>query len=246
MTRWARAAALGALLPALAAADEPAAPQPLDLAALAAQSRTVAIADESLRAALVKGTPGGVVFSKALDLGDGASAIAWSECSKSGCRGSVATLTGADQPRLVKRAALVAPARVFFADGFMFEAPALADLDGDGASEIILHYTASEPPRGALGSLSREYVAAYSAKDLSLVFSHELRRAGADSENACQWTLTRTGDRLIASGECNTRSCLEATPPPAGCKPGNKLVETWRKARGRRCYVKVASAKARL
>jgi hypothetical protein len=231
----AAAIALGGL-GSLAAADAPISPQAVDLAAIAAQSKTVAIADDQLRAALVKGTPDGVVFGSALDLGEGASAIAWSECSKAGCRGAVATLTGTP-PRQVKRAALVAPAKVFFADGFAFEAPALADLDGDGAPEIVLHYTAVEPPRGALGSRSREYVAVYS-KDLALLFSHELRRAGADTEEACQWTLARSGDRLIASGECNQRTCLES--PAAGCKPGKKLVETWRKARGQKRYIKVA------
>jgi hypothetical protein len=46
-----------------------------------------------------------------------------SECSKAGCRGAVSTLTGdADHPRLAKRAALVAPIKVFFDDGFVFEA----------------------------------------------------------------------------------------------------------------------------
>jgi hypothetical protein len=234
--RW--LAIASALLGAsLAAADAPVSPQAVDLAALAARSRAVALGDDELRAALVKGAPDGVVFGSALDLGDGASAIAWSECSKAGCRGSVATLTGTPLKQ-VKRAALVAPARVFFADGFAFEPPALADLDGDGTDEIVLHYTTVEPPRGALGSRSREYVAVYS-KDLALQFSHELRRAGAESEDACQWTLARSGDRLIASGECNQRTCLESAEP--GCKPARKLVETWRKALGQKRYIKVAS-----
>jgi hypothetical protein len=253
MRRLGRAAALGMLgmllwapvTVAVAAppATPPPPPEPLDLAALAKPSRTVDLAEEVLRAALVKGKPDGMVFATPLDLGDGGIAVAWSECSKAGCRGSVATLTGgADHPKLARQAALVAPAKVFFADGFAFEAPALADLDGDGAPEIILHYTATEPPRAALGSLFHEYVAVYAPKDLSLMFSHELRRAGGDSEEACQWTLARSGDRLIASGACNTRTCLEATPPPAGCKPTRKLLETWRKPSGKRCYVRVPSA----
>lgn len=245
--RWlGHAAAIGLLLVApLAAVDAapPAcAPEPLDLAALAAHSRTVDVAEDSLRAALVVGKPDGVVFSTALDLGGGATAIAWSECSKAGCRGAVATLTGgADHPKLTRKAALVAPTRVFFADGFVFEPPALADLDGDGTPEIILHYRASEPPRAALGSLSHEYVAIYAPKDLSLVFSHELRRAGGDTEDACQWTLARSGDRLIATGRCNVRACLEASSPAADCKPTKTRLETWRKARGQRCYARVAN-----
>lgn len=242
--RWLAGAALGAALPSVVFAEAPSPPGPpqaLDLAALARQSKTVAIAEDQLRAALVKGKPDGVVFATALDLGDGASAIAWSECTRAGCRGSVATLTGADHPRQLKKAALVAPAKVFFADGFAFEAPALSDLDGDGAPEVILHYSASEPPRAALGQLSHEYVAVYSPKDLSLVFSHELRRAGGDSEDACQWTIGHSGDQLIANGECNKRACLEATPPAAGCKPNRKLVETWRKARGQKCYARIAN-----
>lgn len=243
--RPAHLAAIGALVwaPAAAAEPPPPPPQPLDLAALASQSKTVDIADDMLRGALVKGTPDGAVFSAVLDLGGGMAAVAWSECSKAGCRGSAATLTGgADHPKLAKKIALVAPAKVAFVDGFAFEPPAFADLDGDGTPEIILHYHATEPPRAALGSLSHEYIAVYAAKDLSPVFSHELRRAGADSEQACQWTLARSGDRLIASGQCNTRACLEAAPPPATCKPAKQLLETWRKAPGQHCYVRIANS----
>src|SRR5262249_22316637 len=161
------------------------------------------------------------------------------------CRGAVATLSGgADHPKLVKRAGLVAPAKVFFADGFAFEPPALADLDGDGAPEIVLHYRAIEPPRAALGSLSHEYIAAYSPKDLSSVFSHELRRAGGDSEDACQWTLGRSGDRLLASGRCNTRVCIESASPPASCKSARELQETWQKPAGQKRYARVANRTA--
>jgi hypothetical protein len=257
MRRLARTAALCALLSAPGALGAPssappppltppaAPPQALDLAALAARSKTVEIAEDQLRAALVQGKPDAVVFSGALDLGGGVTAIAWSECSKAGCRGSVATLTsGTNHPKLVKKAALVAPAKVFFDEGFAFEPPALADLDGDGAPEIILHYSASEPPRAALGSLSHEYVAVHAPADLSLIFSHEVRRVGGDSEEACRWTLDRGGDRLIANGECNQRACLESTQPSAGCKPPRKLLETWRKPPGQKSYARVANAPA--
>jgi hypothetical protein len=245
--RLAHTAAVGALLfalsAALAAAEPPAiappAPAPLDVAALAKQSRTLDVADDQLRAALVKGTPGGVAFSRVLDLGDGASAVAWSECSQAGCRGSIATMAGGKQ---TKKAALVAPAKVFFEDGFVFEPPAFADLDGDGASEIVLHYKTTEPPRAALGSMTREYVAVYAPKDLAVVFSHELRKTGAESEDACQWAIERSGDRLMASGECNKRSCLDAAGAGAGCKPNKKIAETWRKARGQKCYSRVGNA----
>ena len=251
MTRHpARIALAGALLlapvPAVvgAPAHAPAAPpaQALDLAALAKQSKTIELDEERLHAALVKGNPQSVVFSAALDLGGGTTAIAWSECTKTGCRGSVATLTGgADRPKLAKKAALVAPAKVFAYDGFAFEPPALADLDGDGAPEIILHYQASEPPRPAVGSMAHEYVAVYAPKDLSLIFSKELRRAGGDTEESCQWTLRRSGDHLLASGECNMRACLDSSPAPADCKPARKLSETWRKAAGQKTYTRVTN-----
>lgn len=218
------------------------APQPLDLAALAKQSKAAAISEDRLRSALVKGTPDAVVFSTVMDVGGGVIAVAWSECSKISCRGSVATLTGgAEHPKLAKKAALVAPAKVFFVDGFSFDASALADLDGDGTAEIILHYTASEPPRAALGSLSHEYIAVYSPRDLSLIFSHELGRVGGDSEEACRWTLERNGDRLIVNGLCNERRCLDAASPPAECKPARKVLETWRKAPGQKCYIRAAN-----
>lgn len=245
MRPFPRAAAMAVLvlvcLAAAARAQPVGAPQPLDLAALASQSRTAAIPEDPLRSTLVKGSPESAVFSTVLDLGGDLLAVAWSECSKTSCRGSVATLTGgADHPKLARKAALVAPAKVFFVDGFSFDAPALADLDGDGTPEVILHYTASEPPRAALGSLSHEYIAVYSAKDLSLLFSHELGRAGGNSEEACRWTLERSGDRLIVSGSCNERRCLEATSPPADCKPARTSLETWRKAPGQKCYVRTA------
>jgi hypothetical protein len=246
-------AAIAALLglPAANVAAEPVAPKPpaaapqplhlpLDLAGLAQQSKTVELDEDALRDALVTGHPDGVAFSAALDLGNGATAVAWSECSKAGCRGWLATLTGgAEHPKLANKVALVAPAKVFAVDGFAFEAPAFADLDGDGVPEIILHYKAEEPPRRALGSLSHEYVAVHAPKDLSLIFSHELWRTGGASETACQWTLCRNGDRLTARGQCNLPSCLGPTPE-AGCKPTKKLVETWRKARGQKRYTRVA------
>ena len=44
-------------------------------------------------------------------------AVAWSECSESGCRGWLATLTsGAELPKLAYKVALVAPAKVFGVD----------------------------------------------------------------------------------------------------------------------------------
>ena len=207
---------------------------------LANQSKTIEIDQDTLHDALVTGHPDTVAFSAALDLGNGATAVAWSECSEPGCRGWLATLAGGtEQPKLTHKVTLIAPAKVFGVDGFVFEAPAFADLDGDGAPEIILHYKADEPPRRALGSWSHEYVAAYAPKDLSLIFSHELGVTGGDSETACRWTLCRNGDRLTARGECNLPSCLRATPE-ASCKPTKKLVETWRKARGQRRYTRVA------
>jgi hypothetical protein len=238
-------------LPATNLAAEPVAPEPSvaaltplelprDLDKLAKQSKTVEIDQDVLRDALVTGHPDTVAFSAALDLGNGTTGVAWSECSEPGCRGWLATLTGsADRPKLAHKVALVAPAKVFGVDGFAFEAPAFADLDGDGIPEIILHYRADEPPRRALGSISHEYLAAYAPKDLTLIVSHELSLTGGDSETACHWTLCRNGDRLIARGQCNLPSCLGPTPE-AGCKPTNKLVETWRKARGQKRYIRAA------
>lgn len=233
------AAAKPAPEPMPVAAPDP--PSVLDLAALAARSRRAEVGSGELRAALVKGSPEGVVFSAALDLGGGAMAVAWAECSKTACKGRAATLTVAGNVlKVVKQAPLVAPAKVHFVDGFAFEAPAFADLDGDGAAEIVLHYRTLEPPRPALGSLMREYVVAYDPHTMGVVFSHELRKAGGDSEEACHWTLEQGGDRLIATGYCNKRSCAEAASLPALCKPTKKLVETWRKAPGQKKYSKVA------
>lgn len=213
---------------------------PRDLDELAKHSKTVEIDQDALREALVTGRPDTVAFSAALDLGNGTTAVAWSECSEPGCRGWLATLTGgAELPKLAHKVALVAPPKVFGVDGFTFAAPAFADLDGDGVPEIILHYRADEPPRRALGSMSHDYVAVHAPKDLSLMFSHELSVTGGASETACLWTLCRNGDRLTAQGQCNLPSCLGSTPE-ADCKPTKKLVETWRKASGQKRYGRVA------
>lgn len=208
---------------------------PFDLAALAAGSKTVEIDEGRLRAALVTGEPRAVAFSAVLDLGAGTTAVAWSECSPTSCRGSVATMAGGRARKVV---ALPAPKPVFGVDGFAFEPPALADLDGDGAPEIVFHYRTTEPPRRGLGSISHEYVAVYSPKDLSLRFAHEIRRAGADSEDSCQWTFDLDGARLVAGGRCNQRACLEAATPPPGCRPDRTSVETWRVVPDRKWYIR--------
>jgi hypothetical protein len=229
-------------MPITALADTPTTPQRLDFDELAKQTKTVPINKGELTELLATGTPTFFDLSAALDLGGGALAIAWSECSMSRCRGWVGTLTGdVGVRRLVKKVALPAPPKVFSMQGFTFEAPAFADLDGDGVPEIIVHYQADEPPRRAVGSLFHEYVVAYSPKDLSVLFSHELWRGGALSEDACRWTLDRSGDRLIASAECNLATCLKDTPE-GDCTPNRKLFETWRKAPGQKCYSRVANA----
>ena len=210
---------------------------PVDLAALAEKSKTLELSEDLLRAALIKSKPEGVVFSTALDLGGGNAAVAWSECTQKACRGFVATLSGAPAaPKLVKKVALVAPAKLFFLDGLAFDPPSLHDLDGDGAADVVLRYRTTEPPRRALGSMTREYVAVHATKDLSVLFSHELRRAGGDSEEACEWTLCRHDSQLILNGKCNQRACLEAPAPDASCKPNKAPSEIWSKATGQKSF----------
>jgi hypothetical protein len=242
----AHAIACGLLLaPVFTAASEPLSPapppSPIDLDALARGATTVDISEDLLRAVVVQGNPEAVKFSTAIDLGEGVSAIAWSECSKTRCRGWLGKLSGgAAYPRLVTKVALTAPPTVFFDDGFTFDAAAFADVDGDGAKEIVVRYRATEPPRAALGSLSHDYVALYAPKGLALLFVHELRRAGAASEEACEWKLARRGNNLVTSGVCNERSCLEATDAPARCKPSRTLNELWQRLRGQKRYVGAA------
>ena len=236
------AIACGLLLPASRVASEPLdpapPPTPIDFDALATHPKTVDIPEDLLRAVVVQGTPEAIKFSSAIDLGDGVSAIAWSECSKTRCRGWLGKLSGgAAYPRLVTKVALTAPPTVFFDDGFTFDAAAFADLEGDGAPEIILRYRAIEPPRAALGSLSHDYVAIYAPKGLALLFSHELRRAGAASEEACEWKLSRRDDTILVDGLCAERSCLEAKDSPDRCKPARTRFETWRKPPGQKRYL---------
>src|SRR5262245_27909134 len=220
--------------------DPPPPPSPIDLDALAHGATTVDISDDLLRAVLVLGNPEVVKFSTAIDLGDGVSAIAWSECSKTRCRGWVGKLSGgAAYPRLVTKVALIAPPNVFFDDGFSFDAAAFADVDGDGAKEIVVRYRATEPPRAALGSLSHDYVALYAPRGLALMFVHELRRAGGASEEACEWQLARRDGNLLTTGVCNERSCLEAADAPARCKPSRTLNELWHRPRGLKRYLEL-------
>jgi hypothetical protein len=248
VTPRARTIACGLLLAqAGPAASEPdtslaRAAEPIDLAALAAASKTVEIRDELLRAVVAQDDPDAVTPSAVLDLGDGVAAVAWGECSRTGCRAWVGRLTGGvEYPKLTTKVALAAPPAVFAADGFAFDAPALADFDGDGAPEIIVRYRAIEPPRAALGSLSRDYVAIYAPRALSPVFSHELRSAGAASEPACEWAFARRRDMLLATGTCIERSCLGAKDPPARCKPATKLREIWIRGVRHKRYVMMGS-----
>jgi hypothetical protein len=252
VTRRARAIACGAVLAhAASAASEP--PQslfrsaePIDFAALATATKTVEIREELLRAVVAQDDPDAVKPSAVLDLGDGVAAVAWSECSKTSCRGWVGRLTGGPEyPKLATKVALAAPHAVLFADGFTFDAPAFTDFDGDGAPEIIVRYRAIEPPRAALGSLSHDYVAIYAPKRLSLVFTRELRSAGAPSEQACECTLARRGDMLLATTTCSERSCLEAKDPPARCKPATIQREIWHKAKHQNRYMFVGRQPAK-
>jgi hypothetical protein len=232
------------LLLAGSAVGEPLAPAPaaapIDLDALARGATTVDIPEDLLRAVVLQGNPEAVKFSTAIDLGDGISAIAWSECSKTRCRGWLGKLSGgAAYPRLVTKVALIAPYTVFFDDGFAFDAAAFTDVDGDGAKEIVVRYRVTEPPRAALGSLTHDYVALYAPRGLTVLFVHELHLAGAASEEACEWKLVRRDNNLLATGVCNERSCLEATDAPARCKPSRTQSELWRRPRGQRRYLEV-------
>jgi hypothetical protein len=251
-TRRARTIACGVLLAhAGPAASEPdtsllRSAEPIDLSALAATTKTVEIRDELLRAVVAQDDPDAVTLSPVLDLGDGVAAVAWRECSKTGCRSWVGRLTGgADYPKLTAKIALAAPPAVSAIDGFAFDAPSFGDFDGDGAQEIIVRYRAIEPPRAAVGSLSRDYVAIHAARSLAPVFSHELRSAGAASEPACEWAFARRDRMVLATGTCGERSCLEARDPPAGCKPAAKLREIWIRAGRHTRYVQMNRAPAR-
>ncbi|HEY0991207.1 MAG TPA: hypothetical protein VGD80_29340, partial [Kofleriaceae bacterium] len=79
----AHAIACGLLLAPFTAASEPLSPapppSPIDVDALARGATTVDISEDLLRAVVVLGNPEAVKFSTAIDLGDGVSAIAWSE-----------------------------------------------------------------------------------------------------------------------------------------------------------------------
>ncbi len=233
-------AAICAAAPGPALALQPLPPR-LDVEQLAASSRTVDIDEAKLRAALVKGKPEGVVFSSVLDLGSGRSAVAWAECDQKACRGYLATLTGgADAPKLDQRVSLIAPAKVFAVDGYAFGAMAYTDLDNDGIYELVLDYRTTEPPRRALGSLVREHVAVYEPPKLSLLFSQERSRNGADTEQACTVELIRQGSSITATTTCDQRSCLGVSPRPASCRKAPRVkVETWRKANGPKRYVRI-------
>jgi hypothetical protein len=251
VTRLARTIACGLVLaPVSPAASAPLTSllqaEPIDFTALAAATKTVEIREDLLRAVVAQDDPDAVKPSSVIDLGDGVAAVAWSECSKTGCRGWVGRLTGgAEYPKLTTKVALTAPHTVFFADGFTFDAPAFTDFDGDGAPEIIVRYRAIEPPRAALGSLSHDYVAIYAPKGLSLVFTRELRSAGAASEQACECTLARHDDILLATTTCSERSCLEARDPPARCKPATIQREIWHKAKRQNRYLFVGRQPAK-
>jgi hypothetical protein len=214
--------------------------EPVDLDALIASARTVEIREDLLRAVVVQGNPETVKLSSAIDLGDGVSAVAWSECSKTQCRGWLGKLSGGGEyPRLVTKVALTAPHTVFFADGYTFDGAAFTDVEGDGAPEIIVRYRAIEPPRAALGSVSHAYVAFYAPRGLALLFVHELRRAGAASEEACEWKLARRANQLLANAVCNERACLEAKDAPARCTPSRNQLEIWSRPRGQKRYLAV-------
>ncbi len=231
---------------ALAAAAGPAhalkpLPPRLDVEELARSSRAVGFDEAKLRAAVVRGKPEGVVFSTAIDLGSGKSAVAWAECDQKVCRGYLGTLSGGvDAPRLEKRVSLLAPPKVFAVDGYAFVGLAYTDLDRDGIDELVVGYRVTEPPRRALGSWVREYVAIYGGENLSALFTHEMSKSGADTEQACAVEMIRQGASLTAATTCDQKRCLGVSPRPAECAKTQPRVRTdsWRKAKGVKRYLR--------
>jgi hypothetical protein len=197
--------------------------EPLDLVSLAREARAIELDEERLRALLVKRPPESVSFAPAVASPAG-SLVAWSECNLKTCVGYAARLEGdAEHLSLTKKIRLPLAVPVFAVEGYRFHSSVLADLDGDGTKEWLLHVEVSEPPRSALGSLVHEYLVVFNVPALSLAFLQELGRRGGDSEPACTWEVrreVRAGRAMLTVlGRCGRRDCLEAQAPVPGCPP---------------------------
>jgi hypothetical protein len=230
----AAAAAPALALPGVAPLQEN---KPIDVDSLAALANAPAIEDITLAAALVKVKPASQSFARPVVLPGGQRAVAWSECSKAGCRGSWALLDGDNENlKVVARGALPIKEKVHFDDGYTFSGTTVADIDGRGHVEVLFHYQVTEPPRGALGSLSRDYVTMLDPAARKVIFHHELKQAGAPSEQSCSYTLIDRVERGLPAIEiassCALRSCLESRRPPATCAPPTLSRQMYRYGKG--------------
>ncbi|NUN15806.1 MAG: hypothetical protein HUU55_19445 [Myxococcales bacterium] len=159
-------------------------------------------------------------------------ALAWTLCTPRRCTATVAVVLIADaKPRIVKKRKLPDQKKTFAVDGVQIDTLTLADLDGDGESELVIVYRVTEPPRPALGSRLKQRAAVYNLPAFSPLFDLTLRQSGAGSEMACdsQWVPGKDAagkPQFVQRKICAIPDCAGETAPP--CAPARTTDTLWR------------------
>lgn len=167
----------------------------------------------------------------------------WGECDKSTCRGWIGLLSTREaRLKLVKKARLVGAAKPT-TNSIEFRLPTYLDLDGDGVKEIVIQHVADAPTREALGWLRLGYYSFYSAKDLTLLFSREVSRAGG-SQPTCRGRVRYGAQALSVTLDCAVGECSSfryGEEPGTQCERLPKKYELWHKPAGAARYRRVSA-----
>jgi hypothetical protein len=201
----------------------------LDLATWEAATPAAKVDAEVLAKAISKRDPAAVSLDHAFAWRDQAVAI-HSRCGPNACGGGVALIKvkGA-KARVVSRALLPfgeTPWRMD-GEGFSVGGAGIADVDHDGADELVVRYELTGKPERAVGSQSWEYLAIFNLPALSLAWVERVGQGGqASVHEGCEWTLTwrddncdRRTDISLARRCAEEQHCLdEANAGEADCK----------------------------
>jgi hypothetical protein len=203
---------------------------PLDMPALAAETKRASIAVETFAPELERGKPETVKFQEAIDLGDELYGVLWTQCLREQCRGYFA-LVDYDGSRVkLKRKSLLP----FWYDawkkqGVEIEVSAVHDIDSDGEMELLVQYKITEPPRPGAGSRWFRLLGVWNFEHPDLQWVYEIDKGGEhDHDEHCDGKVIRQDFNcdgltdVLVERVCRPEFCLKSGADDPACRQDSR------------------------